>query len=104
MKVYDNAPKPGRIWSIEVPARLGRRSLVRIIANIPGVHVTQEPSALSWLRDKPFCRFELGGRYFTIESSWSAGDRFEISPDPAGCTYELLVVRQALLAHPASGA
>jgi hypothetical protein len=104
MKVYDSSPKRGRIWSIEISSRVGRRSIARIISRIPGVRVTQEPGMLSWLPDKPFCRFELRGRRFTIEASWPAGHRFEISPDPAGCSDELLIVREALLAHPAGGA
>ena len=98
MKVYDNFPKPGRIWSIEVSSWAGRRRLARAIARIPGVQVTQKPGLLSWLSDKPFCRFRLGNRSFTIEATWPAGERFEISPEPRGCCEELMIVREALLA------
>ena len=104
MKVYENSSKPGRVWSIEVSSRIGRRSLVRVIASIPGVLITQKPRMLSQLRDAPFCSFELGNRRFKIEAVWPAGGRFEISPDPSGCTEELLVIRDALLTHAAGGA
>jgi hypothetical protein len=104
MKVYENSPKPGRIWSIEVSSHIGRRSLARVIATIPGVLITQKPSLFSQFRDAPFCSFELGKRRFKVEAIWPAGDRFEISPDPSGCAEELLVIRDALLAHAAGGA
>lgn len=104
MKVYDNSPKPGRIWSIEISSSIGRRTVARIVSSIPGVLVTQKPGLLFGFRGKPFCRFQLNGRNFTIESTWPAGERFEISPDPRGWVTELLVVREALLAYQAGGA
>lgn len=98
MKVHDNCPRPGRIWSVEVPSGVGRRRLCRIIASIPGVRVMQFPGLLSRLRDEPFCRFELDGRRFIVEATWPVGEHFEITPDPRGCAPELLLVREALLA------
>lgn len=98
MKVYDICPKAGRIWSIEVPSSVGRRRLHRAIAAIPDVRVLKGPGLFSWLRDRPFLRFELGGLSFLAESKWPSGDRFEIGPNPAGCTEELLIIREALLA------
>lgn len=77
---------------------MGRGRLYRTIAAIPGARVVEAPGFFSWLRARPFCRFELGGRSFVVESTWPAGGRFEISPDPAGFTQELLIVREALLA------
>jgi hypothetical protein len=97
MKVYDNCPKPGRIWSIEVPSRIGRRRLVRIIAAIPGVHVFERPGILSRFSDRPFLQFRLGEHRFVVESTWPAGDRFEITPEPRGCVEALLVIREALI-------
>ena len=99
MKVYDNCPKPGRVWSVEVPSRIGRRRLCRIIEAIPGVRIMQSPGIFSWIRDEPFCRFELGGREFIVEATWPVGERFEITPDPRGCAKELLSIRAALLAY-----
>ena len=100
MKVIDHCPRPGRIWSIEVPSSIGRRPLARLVSALPEAQIVTWPGLFSFLRDEPFCRFTLGGRTFTIEAVWPAGDTFEISPDPRGCVEELLVVRQALLQHP----
>ena len=97
MKVYDNCPKPGRIWSIEVSSSIGRRAIARLIATIPGVQMTQMPTFFSWLKDEPFCRFEFNGRRFAIEAVWPIGRRFEITPEPCGCVPEILTIREALL-------
>lgn len=99
MKVHDLCPKPGRIWSIEVSSRIGTRKLARILSTIPGVRITHMPGYFSWLSDKPFCRFELDGRSFVVETTWPSGHRYEISPEPRGCVDELLRVREALAQH-----
>ena len=96
MKVHDNCSRPGRIWFIEISSRIGRRKLARILSAVPGVRITKMPGYFSWLRDEPFCRFELNGRRFFVEATWPAGDRFEISPEPQGCVGELLIVREVL--------
>lgn len=99
MKVYDNCPKPGRVWSIEVSAFIGRRKLARILATIPGARIIKMPGYFSWLGDKQFCRFELDGRIFVVEATWPSGNRFEISPEPQGCVDQLMIVRQVLAQH-----
>lgn len=100
MKVHDNCSEPGRVWSIEVSSLIGRRRLARILAALPGVRITQRAGYFSWLSDKPFCRFELGGRLFVVEASWPSGNRFEIYPEPQGCVDQLLIVREALARQP----
>jgi hypothetical protein len=99
MKVHDNCPKPGRVWSIEVSSFIGRRKLARILAAVPGVRIIKMPGYLSRLSDKPFCRFELDGHLFVVEATWPSGNRFVISPEPQGCVDQLLVVRQVLAQH-----
>ena len=97
MQVYDNSPKPGRIWSIEVSSAIGRRRLARFISTISGVAILKWPSWFSWMRDEAFCQFEINGRKFQVSASWPAGSRFEISPEPAGCAPEILRIREALI-------
>ena len=99
MKVHDNVSKPGRIWSIEVSSWIGRRKLSRVLARIPGVTIERWPSLLSWLRPGPFCTFAFQGRTYTVEATWPAGSRFEISPEPRGCEPGLLQIRGALIAY-----
>ncbi len=42
MKVHDNCPTPGRVWSIEVSSRVGRRKLARVLCAVPGLRITAE--------------------------------------------------------------
>ena len=99
MKVHDNCPQAGRVWSIEVSSLIGRRKLARILSEVPGVRITKMPGHFSWLSAEPFCRFELGGRSFVVEATWPSGNRFEISPEPRGCVDQLLDVRKVLAQH-----
>lgn len=99
MKVHDNCSKPGRIWSIEVSSLIGRRGLARVLSAVPGVRITEMPGYFSWVRDKPFCRFELGGHRFVVEAVGPSFNSFEISPEPRGCVDQLLVIREALVIH-----
>jgi hypothetical protein len=47
--------------------------------------IIKMPGYFSWLGDKQFYRFELGGRLFVVEATWPSGNRFETSPEPQGC-------------------
>lgn len=94
--VFERGPKPGRVWWLEITASVGRRRLARILASIPGARVSVSPGWFSWLRDEPFCRFELNGQKYVVEASWPAGTTFELSPDPQGCKLETVQLRKAL--------
>ena len=96
VKVLEHGPKPGRVWSLELPARVGRRRLARALASVPGVRLQQTPGFFSWLVDRPFCRFEYNGIQFVIEAEWPAFKAFTISPDPRGCKPETLEIKMAL--------
>ena len=101
MKIKDNVSRPGRIWSIEVPARLGRRRLAGALESLPGLRLTHRPTLLGALRGGSVCAFEFLGRRYVVEPTWPAGDAFHISPDPPACEPGLLLIREALLSHPA---
>ena len=83
MKVHDNCPKPGGIWSIEVSSFIGRRKLARILAAIPDVRIIEMPGYLSRLSDKPFCRFELDGHLFVVETPSSGFRARPWKPSPS---------------------
>ena len=96
VKVLEHGPKPGRVWSLELPARVGRRRLARVLASVPGVQLSHHPGWFSWLADRPFCRFEYKGVQFAVEAEWPAFNVFSIAPDPGGCKPETLEIKAAL--------
>lgn len=95
-RIREQGPRPGRVWSLEVPADVGRRRLARILKSIPGVRLSVSPGWFSWLSDRPFCRFEFNGQQYVVEASWPAGDAFEVSPEPQGCKPATVQLKKAL--------
>jgi hypothetical protein len=94
MRIRDVESKPGRMWSLEVSGWIGRQRLVRLVAAIPSVRVLRQPKLFSALREDVFCRFEFAGRTFEIDAFLE--NAYCISPMPAGCVPELLMLRAAL--------
>ena len=95
MRTYDIHTAAGELLAFEVDAApLGRRGVLRVVAQLPGVRILRAPVLLSWLREEVFCEFELAGARFHAWEPLGDNSRYWIGPAgdrpmPASATQQL---------------
>ncbi|MEJ7809548.1 MAG: hypothetical protein WKG32_03940 [Gemmatimonadaceae bacterium] len=96
MRIYDVTDSDGRAFAFEVSnLLLGRRAACRMASRIAGARIVRRPRAFSWLREAPFCEFEVTGVRFEIEEPLGDSSRYWIGPVPPRPVTELASVREA---------
>lgn len=95
MKIHQINDDNGQLHAFEVGnSLLGRKGVLKIVRNIPGVIVTEEPKLFSRTQREEFCRFQLDGQEFVVEEPFGDNSRYLISAVPPGPCHQFELVEK----------
>jgi len=86
MRVWKHEDREGRVCAIEVPSAAGRGRVTRVVGDLAGVTILRRPRSFSWLREDPFCEFELEGETFEIHEPFGDNSRYWVGKPTFGWT------------------
>jgi hypothetical protein len=97
MKTYDLIDDSGRLFAFEVPSRLGRVGIRKIIEKIPGAKILKFYGYFATGGEDIRGEFELNGKIFDVFEPFGDNSRYWIGPKHKGFCDEINIIRETFI-------